>query len=115
MRSHERLFILWGMADEPTWPGWKPSVASSWPTMSRIVVAPGSFVHQGQLIGYVGSTGLSTGPHLHYEVLKDGRAVNPTSVKLAAAPAQLQGEKLHAFQGALRSLMVLPAAGGGAH
>ena len=83
--------------------------------MSRIVARAGTMVRQGQVIGYVGSTGLSTGPHLHYEVLKDGRAVNPTSVKLAAAPAQLQGEKLHAFQGALRSLMVLPAAGGGGH
>jgi murein DD-endopeptidase MepM/ murein hydrolase activator NlpD len=77
--------------------------------MSRIVARAGTMVRQGQVIGYVGSTGLSTGPHLHYEVLKDGRAVNPTSVKLAAAPAQLQGEKLHQFQGALRSLMVLPA------
>ena len=83
--------------------------------MSRIVAAPGAMVRQGQLIGYVGSTGLSTGPHLHYEVLKNGRAVNPLSVKLAAAPAQLQGEKLHAFQSALRSLMVLPATEGGSH
>ena len=83
--------------------------------MSRIVAASGTVVHQGQLIGFVGSTGLSTGPHLHYEVLKGGRPVNPLSVKLAAAPAGLQGEKLHAFQGALRSLMVLPAGGAGAH
>jgi murein DD-endopeptidase MepM/ murein hydrolase activator NlpD len=77
--------------------------------MSRIVARAGSMVHQGEVIGYVGSTGLSTGPHLHYEVLKNGRPVDPRSVKLAAAPAQLQGEKLHQFQGALRSLMVLPA------
>ena len=77
--------------------------------MSRIAVASGTMVHQGQLIGYVGSTGLSTGPHLHYEVLKGGRPVNPASVKLAAAPAGLTGEKLHQFQGALRSLLVLPA------
>ena len=38
-RSQERAFILCGIADEPTWPGWKPSVASSAPAISRIVVA----------------------------------------------------------------------------
>ena len=42
-------------------------------------------------------------------VLKIGRPVNPTLVKLAAAPVGPRGEKLHQFQGALRSLMVLPA------
>jgi murein DD-endopeptidase MepM/ murein hydrolase activator NlpD len=49
--------------------------------MSRMVVEPGAFVRQGQLIGYVGSSGLSTGPHLHYEVLQGGQAVNPLSVR----------------------------------
>ena len=38
-RSHERVFILWGMAEEPTWPSLKPSVTSSWPAISRTVVA----------------------------------------------------------------------------
>jgi len=38
-RSQDRVFILCGMALEPTWPGWNPSVTSSWPAISRIVVA----------------------------------------------------------------------------
>ena len=42
----------------------------------------GSQVNQGQIIGYVGSTGLSTGPHLHYEIIKDGKHVNPLTIKL---------------------------------
>ena len=37
--SQDRAFILWGIAEEPTWPGTKPSVASSWPAMSRMVRA----------------------------------------------------------------------------
>lgn len=45
--------------------------------MSRIKAIAGQKVSRGQLIGYVGSTGLSTAPHIHYEVIKNGEKVNP--------------------------------------
>lgn len=45
--------------------------------MSRLAVSPGQRVRTGDLLGYVGSTGLSTGPHVHYEVRVNGAAVNP--------------------------------------
>jgi murein DD-endopeptidase MepM/ murein hydrolase activator NlpD len=47
--------------------------------MSQLAVVPGQQVRRGQVIGYVGSTGRSTGPHLHYEMRVNGRAVNPIS------------------------------------
>ncbi len=79
-------------------------IGSSYSHMSRMVVEPGAFVRQGQLIGYVGTTGLSTGPHLHYETYVGGVAVNPRSVRLASAPAVDPGA-LAAFRARLKALL----------
>ena len=59
-------------------------------------IAPGVAVRQGEVIGFVGDSGLTTGPHLHYEVLVDGKKVDPMHVRL---PEQrvLRGAQLDAF------------------
>ena len=72
--------------------------------MSRIVAEPGSFVRRGQVIGYVGSSGLSTGPHLHYEVLRGGEAVNPLSVRFAGAQT-VDVAQVAAFKARLKALL----------
>ncbi|KAB7738681.1 peptidoglycan DD-metalloendopeptidase family protein [Parvibaculum sedimenti] len=60
-------------------------------------IHPGIRVHQGQVIGYVGSTGRSTGPHLHYEIHIAGKKVNPLGVKMATGE-KLGGKQLAAFK-----------------
>ena len=67
--------------------------------MSRFAagIREGVHVNQGQVIGYVGSTGRSTGPHLHFEVRIDDKAVNPLSVR-ATGGKQLAGKDLANFR-----------------
>ncbi len=79
-------------------------IATSYSHMSQIVARPGSFVRRGQLIGYVGSSGLSTGPHLHYEVLRSGTAINPMSVRFTSTPA-IDGAEIAAFKARLKALL----------
>ncbi|MDG1286164.1 MAG: M23 family metallopeptidase [Rickettsiales bacterium] len=57
----------------------------------------GRRVKQGQVIGYVGSTGRSTGPHLHYEILKSGKRINPNGAKFRTGRV-LKGKDLVAFK-----------------
>ncbi|HWV56485.1 MAG TPA: M23 family metallopeptidase [Longimicrobiales bacterium] len=67
--------------------------------LSRIEtgVRPGTAIQEGQRIGYVGATGLATGPHLHYELRLNGRHLNPATAPLPTAPP-LPEEHLAAFQ-----------------
>jgi murein DD-endopeptidase MepM/ murein hydrolase activator NlpD len=85
-------------------------IETSYSHMSRMVVASGTTIRQGQLIGYSGNSGLSTGPHLHYEVMRGGQAINPMSVRFIAH-ATLDGPSLTAFKARLASLLGVGARG----
>lgn len=66
---------------------------TSYSHLSRIVAIPGSRVRQGEPIGFVGSTGLSTGAHLHYELHVGGRPVDPTANRALFRPEQAAADR----------------------
>ena len=71
-------------------------------------MSKGRRVRQGQIIGYVGSTGMSTGPHLHYEVLRNRKRINPTTLKLPTG-RKLEGEELATFREQVGKIRILLA------
>ncbi|MEP9359147.1 M23 family metallopeptidase [Sphingomonas sp. KR3-1] len=79
--------------------------------LSRIYVRVGERVRRGQRIGAVGNEGLSTGPHLHYELYKNGVAVNPRSVSFTSTQ-QLTGGDLGEFKAQLNRLLAVPVGHG---
>jgi len=95
-----------GVVEEARWAGgygrWlKIRHGAEWETgyghLSGWAVRPGEHVRQGQVVAYVGATGEATGPHLHYEVMMDGRKINPKGAKSPQGVA-LEGRELVAFK-----------------
>ena len=68
-------------------------------------IKKGTRVKQGQIIGYVGSTGLSTGPHLHYEVIENGKKINSQKLKLPSGKI-LKGDQRKDFEGIFKGRAV---------
>ena len=81
-------------------------IVTTYSHMSGIAASLGQTVRQGQVIGYVGSTGLSTGPHLHFEVRMNGRAVDPMQVQLQRRQV-ITGAERQAFNARLKQLMAI--------
>lgn len=85
-------------------------LGSGYGHMSRIAVASGTRVRAGQVIGFVGSSGLSTGPHLHFEVYRGGATINPLSVSFTVK-AQIDTKQRDALKQRLLQLKrIVPGA-----
>ena len=74
--------------------------------LSRFVARGGERVARGDVIGYTGNSGLSTGPHLHWEVIRGGVAVNPRSFSFSSV-ATLSGEQLRGFKARVAALLAV--------
>lgn len=83
-------------------------IVTTYNHMSRIAAAAGTLVRQGEVIGYVGTSGLSTGPHLHYEVLKNGVAVNPMGFRFQGR-AVVDESQRNAIEARLKQLLAIHA------
>lgn len=74
-------------------------------------IRPGVHVHQSQVIGFVGSTGLSTGPHLHFELRRNGTPVDPLTVAHRSLRTRLAGPELARFEKVVAEIDRLRAGG----
>jgi murein DD-endopeptidase MepM/ murein hydrolase activator NlpD len=74
-------------------------------------IRPGQRVTQGQVVAYVGSTGASTGPHLHYEIWRNGQRINPSSIRVDVG-TELTGADLAGFRAEKARIDRIIAAGG---
>ena len=86
-----------GVVEEARWDGgygrWLkirhgPALETGYAHLSGWAVTPGTTVRQGQVVGYVGETGLATGPHLHFEVFRSGRRIDPARTPVLSRAAR---------------------------